>query len=323
MEENPSFLSLICLAASIYLYFKRTYFYDKIFSEVVKKKHKAHLDDLANGKLHKPYLQGHQHTYAMSSESVKISQKYFNLALVCVFAFTFLTGFVGGNFVVVCVVLFINSATLLKWHNSERINYHAFKSQNQPADPAKPKRNEFGSATFNELPIEYDVEEKKANEKVDNNLVFLGWTALLKTNHKKHIITFAPSRSGKGTCLIMPNLLFPFDNSYVVLDIKGENAAISARRQKELGKDVVIIDPWGIQKNIGAIHGIEPMAFNPLSVLEGLSDEQIFEECTSISELIAPIPKDTKDTFWINRARVLIRGLCWHILKRKYLLIGR
>jgi len=176
----------------------------------------------------------------------------------------------------------------------------------------KPVRTEFGSAAFEErIPKEYDGNE------IENiyNMVYLGRPAFLSPQNKKHIITFAPSRSGKGTCLILPNLLYSFRNSYVVLDIKGENAAVSARFQQNLGKDVVIIDPWGVQTNIGATHGITPMVFNPLVFLEGMNDEQLFEECTSMAELIAPMPKSVKDPFWINRARVLIRGLLLYHIK--------
>lgn len=170
-------------------------------------------------------------------------------------------------------------------------------------EPPKQKRTELGSAAFEKVP------EKYQQNPDDKHEVFLGFTACLGVNEKKHVLTIAPSRSGKGTCLIVPNLIFPCNNSYVVLDIKGENAAVTARRQKELGKDVVILDPWGIQEKIGATHGIKPMSFNPLAVLNGLDDEQLFEECTSIVELIAPMPKGVKDPFWINRARVLIRGI--------------
>jgi type IV secretion system protein VirD4 len=168
-------------------------------------------------------------------------------------------------------------------------------------------RTEFGSAKFEALSPEY--------KGFGLFSIYLGGGAYLLPDQKKHIITFAPTRSGKGTCLILPNLLYSFLNSYVVLDIKGENAAVSARLQRDLGKDAVIIDPWGVQENIGAKHGITPMAFNPLALLEGMSDEQLFEECTSIAELIAPMPKNIKDPFWINRARVLIRGLLLYHVK--------
>lgn len=172
-------------------------------------------------------------------------------------------------------------------------------------EPSKEKSTVFGSADFEQLPDEYVNGAKES----DRNLVWFGVIGFLASNHKKHLISIAPSRSGKGACLIMPNLLSNFSNSYVVLDIKGENAAVSARYQQNIGKDVVIIDPWGVQEKIGAVHGIKSMSFNPLTPLDGLSDEQLFEECSSIAELIAPMPKNTKDPFWITRARVLIRGL--------------
>ncbi len=202
-------------------------------------------------------------------------------------------------------VAFFRASILLKFHSDEI----EVLSQNLNVPPVV-KSTVFGSATFEKLPDKYARRQED-----DFYLVYFGGLGLLHKNDKKHLITIAPSRSGKGTCLIVPNLLADYFNSYVVLDIKGENAAVSARHQKNLGNDVVIIDPWGVQENIGATHGIAPMVFNPLAQLEGMTDEQLFEECTSIAELIAPMPKNVKDPFWINRARVLIRGLLLHHVK--------
>lgn len=302
MEKDPSILSLICLALAAYVYFRRSHFHDKIFEEVNKLKEQAHLEDLKNGKLEKPA----GHNLFMSMRGFKIAQKRYLSLLAYPFALAILCIIVGGNFFIVFGCFCFAIATWWAWQKKGGQIYQEFKIDNQPA---KPKRNELGSADFSKVPKKYDINPD------DNYQVFLGFTACLGVNDKKHVLTIAPSRSGKGTCLIVPNLIFPSNNSYVVLDIKGENAAVTARRQKELGKDVVIIDPWGIQEKIGAVHGIKPMSFNPLTLLEGMSDEQLFEECTSIAELIAPMPKDVKDPFWINRARVLIRGLLLAHLK--------
>ena len=61
-------------------------------------------------------------------------------------------------------------------------------------------------------------------------------------------MTTAGTRSGKGVNLIIPNLLgiAPYSGSFVVIDPKGENAAITARRQEELGREVIILNPWNL-----------------------------------------------------------------------------
>ncbi|RDB02295.1 type IV secretory system conjugative DNA transfer family protein [Runella aurantiaca] len=301
MSDAPSTLSFICLAGIIYVYYRRSYFHDKIFAGVNQEKNNAHLEDLKAGKLEvMPNAE-----YLASMRGFKIARTRYLQALAYPILGTILMLVIGGN-ELSFPAAFLTFFTWFKWQKVGGEQYQSFALKHQPP---KPKRNELGSAAFSDVP------EKYAIEMADSYQVFLGFSACLKVNDKKHILTIAPSRSGKGTCLIVPNLIMPTDNSYVVLDIKGENAAVTARRQKELGKDIVIIDPWGVQENIGAKHGITPMTFNPLALLEGMSNEQLFEECTSIAELIAPMPKNVKDPFWINRARVLIRGLLLHHIK--------
>lgn len=79
---------------------------------------------------------------------------------------------------------------------------------------------------------------------------------------ERHLMTVAPTRSGKGTTQIIPNLL-TYEGSMLVIDPKGENAIISAKRRKELGQEVYVVDPWGITD----IEGVERASFNPLDWL--------------------------------------------------------
>ncbi len=53
----------------------------------------------------------------------------------------------------------------------------------------------------------------------------IGW------NDDRHMMTIAGNRAGKGVSLIIPNLLF-YEGSAVVIDPKGENARITARRRR-------------------------------------------------------------------------------------------
>ena len=52
----------------------------------------------------------------------------------------------------------------------------------------------------------------------------IGW------NDDRHVMTIAGSRAGKGVSLIIPNLLL-YEGSALVIDPKGENARITARRR--------------------------------------------------------------------------------------------
>ncbi|RCX07126.1 type IV secretory system conjugative DNA transfer family protein, partial [Extensimonas vulgaris] len=49
-----------------------------------------------------------------------------------------------------------------------------------------------------------------------------------------HVVTVAPTGSGKGIGAVIPNLL-DYPGSALVLDVKGENAAVTARARRELG----------------------------------------------------------------------------------------
>lgn len=64
----------------------------------------------------------------------------------------------------------------------------------------------------------------------------------LRHNGPEHVLCFAPTRSGKGVGLILPTLL-SWPDSMVVLDIKGENWALTAGFRKSQGHTVLRFDP--------------------------------------------------------------------------------
>jgi type IV secretory pathway TraG/TraD family ATPase VirD4 len=70
----------------------------------------------------------------------------------------------------------------------------------------------------------------------------------------RHLLTIAPTRSGKGTSAIVPNLL-TYQESALVIDPKGENARMTAARRGDghsaagipgMGQKVHVVDPWAI-----------------------------------------------------------------------------
>jgi hypothetical protein len=62
---------------------------------------------------------------------------------------------------------------------------------------------------------------------------------------ERHILLFGPNGSGKGTRFLMPNLLQMQNCSLVVIDPKGELAAVTAPYRRTIG-EVVIINPFGV-----------------------------------------------------------------------------
>lgn len=123
----------------------------------------------------------------------------------------------------------------------------------------------------------------------------------------RHIMTVAGSRAGKGRWLLIPNLLL-YPGSALVLDPKGELAAITARRRQEMGQKVFIIDPF---KASGADKRPElaPMlaSYNPLAGLD-VRDERCIDDAATIAAGMIQVPPKG-ETHWAESAQSLVAGL--------------
>ena len=74
-----------------------------------------------------------------------------------------------------------------------------------------------------------------------------------------HHATIAGTRAGKGVSVVIPAII-DHDGPVVALDIKGENFAVTRRHRLSLGRDVIVLNPFGV---------IEPSKdrFNPLDYI--------------------------------------------------------
>lgn len=126
-----------------------------------------------------------------------------------------------------------------------------------------------------------------------------------------HVLTMAGTRGGKGVNLIIPNLLGKSDyqGSWVVIDPKGENAAITARYQRSTGRKVLVLDPWQIVKNNN-----QAASYNPLDLLTGASAEELIDDASVIAEMIVPANTGERDKFFSDRARGFITGMIVHMM---------
>jgi len=125
-------------------------------------------------------------------------------------------------------------------------------------------------------------------------------------NGDRHIITVAPTRSGKGTTQIIPNLL-TYQGSTLVIDPKGENALITAQARKDMGQEVLIVDPWGIAK----VDGIKTAKFNPLEWLK-LGDIDITENSMMLADALV-VKGENQDAFWDKEAVAYLQGLILYV----------
>jgi type IV secretion system protein VirD4 len=112
------------------------------------------------------------------------------------------------------------------------------------------------------------------------------------------LITFAPTRSGKGVGHVIPNLL-DHPGSVVVNDIKGENYAVSGRHRAQFSK-VITFAPF--MEGSGC--------FNPIDFIRiNTSDE--LDDAALIADMI--IVPGGGDEFWTNEAKTVITGLILYV----------
>lgn len=94
----------------------------------------------------------------------------------------------------------------------------------------------------------------------------------------RHAITIAGARSGKGTCVIIPNL-FRWPHNTLVIDPKGDNAEASWEKREALGSKVYVIDPFQVADVPDRLRA----AFNPLQNIDpesltGAADLQVIAD---------------------------------------------
>ncbi len=119
-----------------------------------------------------------------------------------------------------------------------------------------------------------------------------------------HILTCAPTGAGKGVGGVIPNLL-DYPGSAFVLDFKGENYAVTARARRELGHQVILIDPFGITGNTGH-------ALNWLDTLDPDSPD-VVSRAAGMADMLVAVEGNDADSHWTDTARELLRGLLVYV----------
>ncbi len=123
---------------------------------------------------------------------------------------------------------------------------------------------------------------------------------LIEIGDELPLLTFAPAGSGKGVGAVIPTLL-SCPRSMIVMDPKGENYAVTARRRKELGNNVAVLDPFNIM-------GDDTDALNPMDLL-ALPNVCVESEAVTLAAAIGHEYQSKRESFWDQHALGLISGL--------------
>lgn len=151
-------------------------------------------------------------------------------------------------------------------------------------------RNLHGRARFAGM---LDLARKGMFKATDTGIV-VGQTGgkLLRLSGQQFVILAAPTRSGKGVGVVIPNLL-DYRESAVVLDIKQENFDLTSGWRKSIGHEVFLFNPFAEDRRS---HRWNPMTYVSADPSFRVSDLQ------TIAAMLYP-DGDDKDRFWTSQAR--------------------
>jgi type IV secretion system protein VirD4 len=117
-----------------------------------------------------------------------------------------------------------------------------------------------------------------------------------------HLMTVAPTGAGKGVGVIIPALL-TYPGSVIVTDIKGENYQVTARYRRELGQQVVVLDPFGLVAHKDKADKLNPFDLFKVPGSDPESDAEM------IASQLAVGHEFSSDRYWEDTGRGLVAGL--------------
>lgn len=138
-----------------------------------------------------------------------------------------------------------------------------------------------------------DLRKQKMLSPADNGILvgkFKG--ELVRLPGQQFVILAAPTRSGKGVGVVIPNLL-DYQESIVVLDIKQENFDLTSGWRKSQGQEIYLFNPFAEDRRTHR--------WNPLSYV---SKDPAFRvsDLMSIATMLYPDGSDDQK-FWVSQAR--------------------
>lgn len=122
---------------------------------------------------------------------------------------------------------------------------------------------------------------------------------LLSYTGEQHLITISSPRTGKFTTAIAPALL-TYPASMIVIDPKGQAAAVTAPQRERMGHKVYFLNPF-------KLHDLPDSGFNPLALLNPES-LNFAADVAALTDAII-IPSGGGDSHWTDSASALVEAL--------------
>ncbi len=150
-----------------------------------------------------------------------------------------------------------------------------------------------------------------------------GRAPLVAWNLEGAALTIAPPRTGKGAQIAL-NYLSPGDRGWngstVLVDPRGETYCIVARRRRLMGREVVLLDPFGIVAGHAEAFGDDlhlpataSASYNPLDWIRGAEGDAVRDIDVLLDALLTPPTDDRGNSrHFYESARAIIGGyMAW------------
>ena len=165
--------------------------------------------------------------------------------------------------------------------------------------PFLPKKEQLhGSARFANM---QEVKNKMSLFSEKGIIVGKKGNRLLRLPGQTFVALAAPTGTGKGVSIVIPNLL-DWTQSCVVLDIKQENFSITSKfRQKVLKQEVYMVNPFSFETH----------RYNPLTYIDMEDNEKRDLQLMDMANILYPFGGTENDKFFNQNAQNLFIGLCY------------
>ena len=120
-----------------------------------------------------------------------------------------------------------------------------------------------------------------------------------------HHVAIAGTRAGKGVSVVIPAII-DHDGSVAVLDIKGENFTATQRYRRSLGRNVYVLNPFGV-------HEPSQSHFNPLSFIR---TEHLVRDIDVIAEGLVR-PESGNGAHFADMAKTIVAAVIEYTMTQK------